>query len=740
MEKLQLLLEQELGRIIIAIVILVVLLVVVITIANVSSKRKKAKLDNTRTLHKAEFEKAAKKRMEMTQSISRDSLRKELEQDKVEKKHDQKELEQTYVPRSKSLDEKTQELNLDSVRRKLEQDRRAKENSEPVGVKLEDVTKASSEEVTKISSSEDLEVTSEPVVKEETAVIDPNQLVDELKTLDVPIEIKEETILTDSLEEKPQDNFDFDNTNVENVLFETEFSDVAVGSETLPVIDVWDEDFGVAEKEHVSPEDIDVWDENFGMTSAIIEEDSIDKISYSDDEIGNESSNMIISSSVESIEAIDVYEDLYEHNFDFGNSYYDVLEVDSDAGKISFDFSLTPKEELVVYNPIKVIFGNYSNEDYTYCPTIEVEPIFDNTIYTPGIDDIIDSSLVKAVALEKEVVVGEENATSKIVETEVTREKQIPEVRDDLVFRSKDVDSSIVVHNLKNVNDYVLDDSDSDSFVVNIKSQLDELNDYDMNLIEEFDFAEENYNYNFNSINILEEIADGMLIDDFVEEQDDEYFKYIYQFALLDDAIKTQTLDVNYGDVASSTRIVASLDPYLKELENKVQVEVVEEAPEEVVEEVAEEVVGKGFNVDSDLLNLTSKVIEHSSMPEVEEEEDKAYGGDSKSKFKALSPVFGGYNLDGEEVFEFEDEHDEFLAEEDDIVVEDLERLDSLINEVEKSDEIDSPELFAFEEVAQEEDHDVDTFIDMINDKIDNDGEQEAEEEFLDILKTLIKE
>ncbi|MFV0423958.1 MAG: hypothetical protein ACK5K7_00075 [Bacilli bacterium] len=242
-----------------------------------------------------------------------------------------------------------------------------------------------------------------------------------------------------------------------------------------------------------------------------------------------------------------------------------------------------------------------------------------------------------------------------------------------------------------------------------------------MNLLDEFDFADENYNYNFNSVNIMEEIVDDMLLDDFVEANDDEYFKYIYQFALLENMIDTTSLEINVDSADLNSTIVDSIETHLKTLTKQLEENIIEEEVEqEEVYEAVEELTGSAFELDSELLDLTSQVMGHNKL-EKEVIRDLAYSKTgSNSNF--VSPVFGGEKE----------------------IIENISILEENSNELEdeyfKMDVEAENEVFDLESVTEDTiDHSVDDFFNMISEKIETEEQEPEEEEFLEILKGLIK-
>ncbi len=904
MNEFQQLLEQDLARIIIAIAILVVILIIVIIYANISSKRKKAKLDNTRTLHKEEFEKAAKKRLEMTQTVSRDAIAEEL----AKKESPKKPLEQTMVPRKKAaVDEKTMELNLDSVRRKLVQDEKAKENTGTIAADetLNRIKKIDSDVTAKL----DDKVLTSPVVKPDEKVIDiPDFTLEEDKieiadikyeekidipdlkfeeekaevaksileendtkidtSLDVIESSVEEPILDFKDMEEPEDlkdvnvfegNVEDDLNVVEsfNIVADSDIQDdnifVDEGLDFVDLdefpIDIWDDNFGVKPEEEVE----DVWESNdlflndveaetapvvegvalAGETlvgdTTLIAEDEMGSVVYDDDEIENESSSLFlevtsISASEddlkESIEFVDVEDQsVYVNSFEFGQEYFKDLDVETEFTSIAFKFNEAMEDEEVVLEG-QTVFGTFFDVDYTYEIPETATPIFGNKSYEIDLEDEIDVTLTKAVVVDEEVVIADSTKRETVID-EVIVEEVVEEddSLEDVVLKSRGNGNSLVVQKPQ----------DNDSFVVDITSQLDKLDTYEMNLLDEFDFAEENYNYNFNSINIMEEIVEDMLLDDFVEPSEDEYFKYVYQFALLENMIETKDLDVHVDDVAVNYTIVDGIEGHLSALAKKMKEAVVEEVVEEITEvEAVDEVVHKTFEVDSELLNLTSQVIDRSY--EEEKKEDSAY----KVKVvrnNIVSPVFGGSIEEDELTDSFFDEEvvqeatkepiDSFFGEEEVLVEEnfeevtvdthgdatleslyeidtdseedisqyyeeaqdyedksntitfDTETIESLygvdtyeedeeevvvdyVDETDTDDLNESPfnldeyvveDTEVVEEVIEEieeiveEDTSVDSFVNMINEKmeVETKDEVENEEEFLDVLKGLIK-
>lgn len=831
MNEFQQLLEQDLAKIIIAIAILVILLIIVIIYANISSKRKKAKLDNTRTLHKEEFEKAAKKRMELTQAVSRDAIAEELAKKeqaaKAEKSKDP--LEQTMVPRRKSAaaDEKTMELNLESVRRKLIQDEKAKENTGAIsqdtltGEKLSRVKKIDSDVTAKLDEN----VVASPVVKVDEKLLDIPDFTLEEDKIDIPdiaveekvevpevkvevpeVAVEEPKVESDeavldflSMEESDElSTIDIFEGKSEPELNVVESFDIVAGTDIQddnifssegfdfvnldePAIDIWDDNFGVKPEEAE-----DVWESNEAFLNDTPNvEDAVDEgigsVVFDDDEIENENTSLFlgvtsISASEEelsnSIEFVDVEDQsVYVNSFEFGQEYFQDVEVygecpstfefgknyfedveeEAELTNVAFDFDLTKEADYEVEDS-NVVFGTFFDTDYTYVKETTSEPIFGNKSYEIDLDDQIDVTLTKAVVVDEEVVVADSTKQETVIEDVVVVEEAAEEVVEEVVLKNENENLSLVVQKPQ----------DNDSFVVDINSQLDKLDTYEMNLLDEFDFADENYNYNFNSINIMEEIVEDMLLDDFVEPSEDEYFKYVYQFALLENMIETKDLEINLDDVGANYTIVDGVDEHLKLLAKKMKEAEVEEAVEELAEVPAvEEVVHKTFEVDSELLNLTSQVIDR-SYDEEKQEEESAYKVNIARK-NVVSPVFGGSFEDEEEedltnsFYDYEEETEAAVEVEEvetAIEVEETVEAEEVIN-IDYSEEDTLEALYEdTEEVSVElgveedqmfdlakEDSEVDNFMNMISEKMEDEEKHkvETEEEFLDVLKGLIE-
>lgn len=713
MTEFQQLLEQDLAKIILAILILIILLIIVVVIANISSKRKKAKLDNTRTLHKEEFEKAAKKRMELTQAISRDEIKKELAGGS--KKNSK--LERTIAPRkASSVDEKTMELNLDSVRRKLIQDEKKKNSNTP---KLED-------------TMEDLKIDR---IKRTDSVIVPD--IDELKSKALQeeiVEISKPEVIQEEIVEIPKPfsdvNDEFDEILLDDIFEEDDPSELKV-IESFNIVDdneltnanIVNED-GI-DFINIDEPEIDIWDDDFGVshdeTGTLLSEDNLGSVVFDDSEIENDTTSMFLSvTSIsasendfeDSIEFVDVEdESVYANNFIFGNEYYADNIDESDNGNVIFDFDLSVNEASLEEDLSNVIFGNYFDEDYTYYEENILYPIFNNSSNEIELEDKVDLSLTRAIVVDEELVIADSVDNKSIVEENIVHEEHEEKpVYDGVVIKKDNDNSSIVVQSIP-----------EKEVVIDITSQLDQLDSYEMDLLDEFDFADENYNYNFNSVNIMEEIVEDMLLDDFVEANDDEYFKYIYQFALLENMIDTTSLEINVDSADLNSTIVDSIETHLKTLTKQLEENIIEEEVEqEEVYEAVEELTGSAFELDSELLDLTSQVMGHNKL-EKEVIRDLAYSKTgSNSNF--VSPVFGGEKE----------------------IIENISILEENSNELEdeyfKMDVEAENEVFDLESVTEDTiDHSVDDFFNMISEKIETEEQEPEEEEFLEILKGLIK-
>lgn len=720
MEDIQLFLEQDLGKIIIAIVILILILIVVVISTTISSKRKKAKLANTRTLHRDEFEKATKKRMEYTQTLLRDDITKELSKNPSSVS----ELEKTVVPKpkAKTATERTMELNLESVRRKLMQDER--NNGGAAVVKKEEPLQTSvsskneepiADEIAKLEQAarEKERLMEEARLKEEARLAEEARLIEEARLKEEALlkEIEEVDVVDDNIFDESGYSFE-ELANVEEDIFDN----VTDEDEILPEIDVWSDDFG-AESAFLSLDSVEI-------------DDDVESVLFDEDEIESNATSLFLTissvsateRSVNNIEFVDVEDQsVYADNFEFGKEYFaDLIEDETETPGVIFDFGLAKEEDIIEEDSGTVIFGNYFDNDYTYYSEEVVEPIFRNDLYEPNVDDEIDVTVTKAILVDEEVIISDFEKVNNVIADVAPEVIVAPKiaVEEEVVLKSNDEEESIVVQKPQ----------DNENFVVDIHSQLDELDSYEVDLLEEFDFADHNYNYNFNSINVMEEIVEDMLLDDFVEEEDDEYFKYVYQFALLDNMIKTEDLDVDIENGVLDYTIVEGIDKHLKTLTKKIEEE--PEIIDEIVEEeepiqTVERLLEKSFEVDSELMNLTSQVMKNDHYED--EVDDLAYNATS-SRRNFVSPIFGADPSD-EPVEYFDIEIEEAI--EDAAIDEDLLNLASLIEEtagepVEEVEEI-------------EESSDVDDFLSMINEKMEEDDAKEEEEEFLDILKGLIK-
>lgn len=949
MEQIQLLLEQELGRIIVAIIILILLLIVIIIVANVSNKAKKAKLENTRTLHKDEFEKAAKKRMELTQTISRRDIANEIASKNSGKKD--------------KVSDKTMELNLESIRKKQIKDERER-IAEKVNERPKKPKKAASRRAKEVEKENDLTPKQEvlkpevakkkevaPIVESVKNDFDEKLVVD-AKSIDTPKvnEIKEsvspvadskssvdlnnvakartlsaqkpeEVVSTEKavqedvvdlfneIDSTPvtstvkEDNFDIFATDVESTNKSVEndnisklsnndseissYDDIVFGSIDEVKDDVADSDiigndfeksddeFKVVESfdiisniepindniikeenleidliepevldeveevelidldeiDTVEPEEIDVvvpeaiaavdaetivpvpvvidvWDDMFGENESAM--------SFDDDEIENQSTEMFLSidkivSSVEeeiveeepSIEFVDVEDQsVYKNNFVFGTEYFKSVESEEDLGKIAFDFNISAFEEFE-----------------TEIENVENGFLFGDSIQETEIKDIIDVTMNKAIVSDELEIIAHTPVVEDVVIEDIVEEDEIEEdnTLDEIILSSVENQDALVTETM----------DDSEAYVVDIQSQLDVLDKYETDLLDDYDYSDDNYNYNFNSINVMEEIVEGMLLDDFVDDSEDEYFKYIYQFALLDDAIMPNKLNVEVEeeDIASAIVDKSKIKSSYEELVEKLETNNNEE--EEKFELIEEEDAPVEFNntfvnftLDSELLDLTNRVIEHPRLVEENENNSTAYKSDQTRS--VVSPVHGSTDAEEDTIEYFEDDITSLEVEEvspeiiEDVeieipetIVEEIEIPETIVEEIEipkviekeieipdvtevveveievpevseeieiteVSEEIEVPEVtveeiseddisetsyfdgvelisdlvdsekevFELESVSIDEDDDaISTFIDMINDKIEDTEEEQPEssEEFLDVLKGLIK-
>ncbi|MFV0499707.1 MAG: hypothetical protein ACK5NF_06745 [Bacilli bacterium] len=743
MNEIEQLLQQDMAKIILAIMILIGILIVVIIIANLSSRKKKAELDNTRILHKEEFEKASKKRMELTQTISRDAIKTELEKPLVNsiKSND---LEKTIVSKKNKVDEKTRELNLESVRRKLLQDEKLEKKADNKGLKNSLEPRS---DIVSVESNDGIQLKPEipsPENVESSLIVNKNEdlITDEIFNeenfpinnleIEKPFDnfnLKEEKIVLNDLEEYDADDPVINVVETSDVVGETEVENFEENTNVFSGInldfsddaDIWDEDF-IAEVNDL--EGNDNIDDEINRRLLAIEEGIFAKdfdlgfVEFDENDIVNDTTTKFldvesISSSVEelnkleNIEFVDVLDQsVYVNSFVFGENFSNEDNIEFDDGMVIFDFSLSSQESIANVADGKVVFGLFSTENYTYYED-KISQIFDNNISDVELMDLVDSNVKKAVVVNEELIVADyvTNLDSIDLEEEILEVDPTNDVYDGIIIEEKKTNPSIEIEDLK-----------QEELVIDISSQLDKLGSYEMNLLEEFDFAEKDYNYNFNSINVMEEIVEDMFLDDFVESEDDEYFKYVYQFALLDDAIDPKHVNVNFDNVGLEYNIVDDIDGHLKVLsktldETKEVVEVIEKEEEiEVVDDI-----NSVFKIDDELLQLSTQVLQNLNEEKVE---DTVYAKHTNFS-NVISPIYGG--------------KDEFAEVSK---VKELESSNEVMEELSSENDVEPKDEFNLDDDTVSDD--VNDFVKMINDKINNEN-IEHEEEFLDILKSLIK-
>ncbi len=366
----------------------------------------------------------------------------------------------------------------------------------------------------------------------------------------------------------------------------------------------------------------------------------------------------------------------YVNKFDFGYSYFSDVQGFSDINNNKFKFGNTDcyekngvfEDSLNVFSfgvnnnkesspksvSPKSTFEFGVNKNYEADVENEIVPTnftFNNAYYYVDLDDLIDVALVNTnvktkdeVFLQKvdEAVVGdmlEEVIEASDVDENATQVKEqfVDEQIDDRVYE-----------NYVNENETQVMEVEDDNVVIDVTSQLDLLDTYEEPEIDDFDFADENYNYNFNNISIMDEIVNDVLFDESPVAVDDEYLQYVYQFALLEDAIDDKSKEV-VDDYKVEKPIVNEVSLHIdKVISNNAKQpskkydfldELFNESKKQE-DELVKKVDGK---IDEELMNLSNMVLNNDDVNDLgnvdNDVADKAYNKSTPTK--VFSPIFG---------------------------------------------------------------------------------------------------
>ncbi len=866
------LIEQDLFKAIIAIAILVVIFIIVIIFRVISSTKKKQEVMKKRKKHMAEMERSVAKRVEQTQTISRQEL-----QSMANKK------EKPIMPerREQSSLEKTQEINLDAIRKKqmleVKKQNTMELNRSEIMQELD--TRSGDANYNAIRKKQMLEEKMQNTMElklddiktqldntlEQTLDLDKASLMPEKAAYDndyrvSPVvtphvatrvePIKEFGSLEQAQTElqKEQKKFeDFTEYSAKpslqpvSQIDETPFDDIVTGpavDETLdstpsvetstllagelPLFTPTEEEL---EYNVLNEED----ENNFSIVQSfdtIITEESIvepdyeieefttlelkDQLRNYDDEVMSTEFDMIEEyiedeSTFESALARIVDQDFadfafevdntrvgdydYVNTFDFGFVYFeDVLdlpdsinrynfginnhqedfEAENAFGEAAFDFGINQATaDSTFEEEIERTFDfGYQFDDASYELVGEDMPetfIFNKAYYYVDLNDLIDVALSNTVTSTKDEKFLEEvteapgmefaqvvhHDTNKPLEKEVAKA-----IADDRVFENDVVAKEAEVMTLKN-----------DNVVIDVTSQLDLLDTYDDPEIDDFDFADENYNYNFNNINIMDEVVNDVLFDESPVAQDDEYLQYVYQFALLEDAIDAQSVEVVEDfnvDKPIVNKVSLHIDKFLTDAPQQKEANKNYQYLSELFNEteVKETVVTRADNkIDHELMTLSNMVLSGDATSERDEvaqkkpskakkKDDKAYT--KAYSTKAFSPIFGLNTGKKKSENELEDT---ILPEIEEELVNKLSlgknksdaSLTDYLDEIEELENDDlemSVNLVDYlEEVVTDEDEkeDIDSFMDNMLEKSVRATDIEEEEDFLSTLKEMSK-
>ncbi len=729
MDSIQQFIEQDLGKVIIAIAILIIVLVIVIVSSTLRQRRKEKDLEKTRMLHKSEIEKSIAKRIEHTQTISKKDILKELEKDEENNKKSKKEV---------SLD-KTQELNKNAIRKKLQAEERLAQtmelNSDELAKRLqaekteqeaklkaeaeskrkaeearlkaeaeakrkaeEEEARRRAEEEARLRAEEEArlkleEEAKEKVRQEEAAASDIEEVEQQfLENLSNDFENEEASKVKIS-----KDGFEilesFDVVSMDNdLLLDSENEEVSESEDHLheevdsatevnesedhlhEEVESVDEETDNEEKSEFDDIDIrkrieELESNIFTNYNIINDEETPSDIEF---ELANESQeikNLVDERVVDNIDWESAYlskyyldDKMYDNKFVFGEVFYsddlapqvdltnnfnfgvneNIEEVDfsTDDIKNIFMFGINNDSEYestqVTENNV-FVFGKVY-DDYTYSKDEEEgQVIFSNEYYDTDINDIIDVAINNVSVEENEVKIFNNSMFQDVIMNPEEELVETPEV-DNRYFENERSDNTVV------------ELFQDDEVLIDLTSQLDNLSEYESDIDDDFDFADKDYNYNFNNINIMDEVINDVLFDDVISQEEEEYFQYIYQFALLDNIIETSNEEVKVNEVINDTivdEIAIEINEIASEVETEKAAEVIDfgekfnqEINNVIEDDIFEDDEEKLYEVDEELLNLSSLVLGQPSEVTQKTEKDTGYS-ENTIKRNVYSPVFG---------------------------------------------------------------------------------------------------
>ncbi len=711
-------------------------------------------------------------KMQNTQELNRSDLMKELDTHSSDENYN-------AIRKKQMLEEKLQtttELNLDEI--KVELDKKIQDTSELKQEEIKSSAGAYSKDYNEsvVVSPHD---TASPNVTEFESLEKAQEEMDSRKLA------SNDEISNEDIQENNQDiDFDFnpieENNESDQTVIKEELSDLVDDSE-FSIVKSFDT---VVTEENIIGEDYEI--EEFATLELR------DQLKDVDAEVDSTQFDMIdefvdVENTFESTLASIVDQDFrdfnfkqdstiiedydYVNSFDFGYQYFKDEVVLPDKENIfkfgindasqsveeikeeprnSFDFGIFEelKEDSVeIIDERTFDFGLvYSEESYEYKE--EVLPksfIFNKAYYYVDLNDLIDVALNNSITSTKDEKFLEEVTEAPGMEfAEVIEREEDVEVDkevatafvDNRVFENEEVASAAEVMTLK-----------SENVVIDVTSQLDLLDTYEEPEIDDFDFADESYNYNFNNINIMDEVVNDILLDESPVTQDDEYLHYVYQFALLEDVIDSKNLEVD-GDFQVKKPIVNTVKLHVDKLTTDSQddasknYEYLEELFKDT-EEKAPVVKVVDNKIDEELMNLSNMVLsgEVSSSEEKLEEveskpkEDKAYT--KAYNTKAFSPIFGLRNAKSSS----ENKVSEAVVPEikQELAIDNKSKKSDYLDEIEELENDEIPTLDNLDVAAQEEKEDINSFMDNMLEKSVKLTDTEDEEDFLSTLKEMSK-